>query len=246
MASSRYFENDSIESVLRDARMVVFDLNGLILDDEPLQIAAVNAVLERSGIRFDEETWLRRFFGRRSADYFSQILRDYEQLATPELVETLVAEKDWVYRNLLAKQLRQCIFPGAVSLVRHLHEQGSKILALATSASRQELHSAMGNGGLGMLDMFRIVVCGEDVIRGKPNPEVYRRVAALSGVAPSSALVFEDSRLGVRAAVGAGMPVIAVPNRFTQSQNFTGAVMTISDLTPQATIISTRSGQTAD
>ncbi len=239
MVSSRYFENESIENVLRDVRVVVFDLNGLILNDEPLQIAAVNSVLGRSGIRFDEETWVRRFFGRRSSDYFSEILREYEQHVTPELIQTLVADKDWVYHNLLAKQLHQCVFPGAVAFIRYLHEQGSRTLALATSASRQELQSAMGEAGLGMLDMFRFVVCGEDVVKGKPNPEIYRRVAKLSGVAPSSALVFEDSRIGVRAAVAAGMPVVAVPNRFTLSQDFTGAVMTLSDLTPQAKVIST-------
>ena len=56
MPLSRYFENEAIESLLRGARLIVFDLNGLILDDEQLQINAVNAVFRRSGLRFDERT----------------------------------------------------------------------------------------------------------------------------------------------------------------------------------------------
>ncbi len=237
MDSSRYFEDDAIGIVLQNARVVVFDLNGLILDDESLQITAANAVLARYGIQFDEETWVRRFFGRRSSEYLSEIIQDSGRIASADLVTKLVSEKDRFYRGLLVKQLRSHVFPGAAAFIKHLHEQGDRLLALATSASHEELRSAMGVSGLDMLDLFTWVVCGEDVVAGKPDPEIYLRVAALSGTAPGSNLVFEDSGLGVQAAVGAGMPVVAVPNRFTAAQNFSGAAMVISDLTRQAKII---------
>ncbi len=95
----------------------------------------------------------------------------------------------------------------------------------------------MGAAGLNMLHLFHFVVCGEDVVAGKPDPEIYLRIAALSGVEPRSALAFEDSAIGVESATHAGMSVVAVPNRFTASQSFTGARMIIRDLTAKASII---------
>ncbi|RPH36582.1 HAD family phosphatase, partial [bacterium] len=154
MDHSRYFEDQAVENILKDARLAVFDLNGLILSDEPLQIAAVHSVLQRYGARFDEETWTRRFFGRRSSDYFSEIMRERGFSVTPALVKTLVAEKDRIYRALLGQHLHTSIFPGAMAFVRYLHGQGTKPLALATSASREELECAMGVAGLSMLNMF--------------------------------------------------------------------------------------------
>lgn len=237
MPSNRYFHDESIEKVVGNARLLVFDLNGLILDDEPLQIAAVNSVLERYGILFDEETWKRRFYGRRSSEYLAEIMRQTGREAAPDLIRRLVAAKDQRYQALLAQRFSDSVFPGAIALLRHLHERGTHWLALATSASRAELDSALGPSGLGLLRMFDCVVCGEDVAEGKPDPETYARVASLTGIAPQRALVLEDSAIGVQAAVGARMPVVAVPNRFTASQDFTGAAMIISDLTPQATML---------
>jgi HAD superfamily hydrolase (TIGR01509 family) len=237
MAPRRYFEEEAIEKMLSDARLVVFDVNGLILDDEPLQIAAANSALERYGLHLDEPTWLGRCFGRRSSEYFSEIMRESGRGEAPDLVKELVAHKDRRYRDLLGQSLHERAFPGALTLIRNWRELGETLLALATSASREELQSAMGASGLGVLDMFDCVVCGEDVAKGNPNPETYMRVAERTDVVPRSALVFEDSDIGVRAAVGAGMPVVAVPNKFTASQGFTGARMVITDLTPHAKTI---------
>ena len=234
MAPDRYFEDPAIDALLQNARLVAFDLNGLILNDEPLQIAAANAVLERFGTGFTEAAWMIRFFGRRSADYFTEIMKEIGQADDLNFIRTLVAEKDRHYRGLLRQHLQDCIFPGAVTLIRHLHHRREKLLALATSASREELESIMGPPGLRLLDLFHVVVCGEDVEKGKPDPETYFQVASRSGVEPSAVLVLEDSAIGARSADVAGMPVVAVPNRFTASHDFTTVRMIISDLTPKA------------
>ena len=82
----RYFENDLLESLLRRASLVIFDMNGLIVDDERLQLESVNAalgsgILQEIGhsyapIRIDEEYWKWNCLGKRSDQYFVLILRE--------------------------------------------------------------------------------------------------------------------------------------------------------------------------
>jgi beta-phosphoglucomutase-like phosphatase (HAD superfamily) len=75
------------------------------------------------------------------------------------------------------------------------------------------------------------------VEKGKPDPEIYDLLAARAGVAHGECLVFEDSGLGVEAAHRAGMTCLAVPNRFTRSQDFDSAAFVLNDVTRHAKII---------
>jgi beta-phosphoglucomutase-like phosphatase (HAD superfamily) len=77
---------------------------------------------------------------------------------------------------------------------------------------------------------FDSIVCGEDVQRKKPDPEVYHLCLARMGVAPQAAIAFEDSGVGLKAALAAGIRTVATPSEYTSSDNFTGADVVLADL----------------
>ena len=97
--------------------------------------------------------------------------------------------------------------PGAARLLAALDAVGVPC-ALVTASSRAIMDAVLKVTGLS----FGVTVCGEDVQRGKPDPEPYRRAAALLGVPPAGCVVLEDSPTGIAAARAAGCPVIVVPS----------------------------------
>jgi beta-phosphoglucomutase-like phosphatase (HAD superfamily) len=100
--------------------------------------------------------------------------------------------------------------------------------AVATSASRQDVHRLLGH--LGLRELFDAVVTAEDVRLGKPDPEVYLLAAEGIGVAPVQCLVFEDSVVGVQAARRAGMRVIGVATAHTDAElRDAGAASVVDD-----------------
>jgi hypothetical protein len=104
---------------------------------------------------------------------------------------------------------------------------------LATSTTQTGASMIIGKNGLNVWNSFNVVVTGDDVERAKPDPEIYNRVLLELGDALAY-LVFEDSLSGVTSAKLAGMSCIAVPNRFTASQNFAMADLVITSLDNKA------------
>jgi len=97
---------------------------------------------------------------------------------------------------------------GAVDLVHQLYRH--RPLAVASGSPLDAIHAALSQ--LGILECFSVVISSESVARGKPHPDVFLAAANASGMLPDRCLVFEDSLIGVRAAVAAGMRVICVPS----------------------------------
>lgn len=97
--------------------------------------------------------------------------------------------------------------PGALDLVREAERHGA--VGLASASPRRYVHAALDS--LGLSPRMSVVVCGEDVARGKPDPEPYLRAAAGIGLAPADCLAVEDSPNGIRSAASAGLTVLAVP-----------------------------------
>ncbi|MGH3558744.1 MAG: HAD family hydrolase [Mycobacterium sp.] len=110
--------------------------------------------------------------------------------------------------------------PGLVDFVGSLFGAGIRI-AVATTGRRAWVtplvRQLLGEG------TFEAIVTGDDVTRLKPDPEVYRRALAELGLAPEDALAVEDSALGLRAALSAGIATIVVTTDYTAGQDFTGA-----------------------
>jgi HAD superfamily hydrolase (TIGR01509 family) len=190
---------------------VIFDLDGLLVDSEPLAAEAWRRAVAGYGATISDAE-LSAMLGKRIVD-------DAEALITahhlPATVESLVSTRDVTLRALLRDSLRA--MPGAIELARRLSER-SIPLALATSGQRWYAEECLA--AVGLSDLIPIRITGDDVTQGKPDPEVYLAVAARLGLAPRVCLALEDAPLGVAAAIAAGVRVIAVPNEQTRQLPF--------------------------
>jgi HAD superfamily hydrolase (TIGR01509 family) len=186
--------------------VVIFDLDGLLVDSEPAQIAAWERFLERHDRKLKPEL-LSRMFGLRIWDS-AQLIIDELNLALT--VEEVVFERDEIFFTGLEDQLRP--MPGAQRLVEALREAGVP-LGLGTSGHRRYVDVALGV--LGLRDAFEVEVTGGDVARGKPHPDIYLMAAERLGQTASQCLALEDAPLGVASAKAAGMLCLAVPNEMT-------------------------------
>lgn len=137
----------------------------------------------------------------------------------------LTREKRTRARELLAEA--PPLDPAATALIASL--SADQRLGLASSASRASVELYLDASAL--RERFHVVLSGEDVARAKPDPEIYLSACEALGVAPSEAVIFEDSLSGVAAGVGAGSRVIGVASSRPKEELLAaGAVAAVSDL----------------
>jgi HAD superfamily hydrolase (TIGR01509 family) len=187
---------------------VIFDLDGLLVDSEPLQIAAWRAYLNGLGAELTAEV-LERMYGLRLSDAAEVVVRLLELDISSEQV---AIERDALFLSSVPGNIQPC--RGAIDLVTELNHRGMPI-ALATSGHRRYVDLALESAGIPKV--FDAEVTGEMVVRGKPDPETFLTAAGLLGIKPTGCLVLEDSPNGARAAKAAGMHCLAIPNVDTNS-----------------------------
>jgi HAD superfamily hydrolase (TIGR01509 family) len=152
-----------------------------------------------------------------------RIMIDWHGLA--DTIETLAAETREIFAGLLDTRLET--MPGAVPLLDDLSARGLPH-AVATSSGPDFAADVLGR--VGIRDRFAFVLTSADVVRGKPDPEIYRTAASRLDVAPDAMLVLEDSEAGCRAAVAAGAVVVAVPGGHSRRHDFSGAAFVAASL----------------
>jgi len=188
---------------------LIFDLDGVIVDTEPLHARAKLLAFERFGIRvpagfFDE------FTGRSDRDVAEQAVRRHgDGSAAPDAV---VAAKHAIFAELRGEMTA---VPGALDFLRRARERYAQ-LALTTSATRENKAFAFRRFDLG--PFFDVVVTAEDLRRTKPDPEPYRLTVERLGLAPSGCLVIEDSLNGIRSAKAAGCAAAGITTSFPESE----------------------------
>jgi HAD superfamily hydrolase (TIGR01509 family) len=221
---NNYFKDTPLDALLNKAEVVVFDLNGLMVDDEPLQLAASNialAALSKSDkpIELSNADWGEKCVGHRSATWLPIVLG--RPLAEGEQ-EKFKIIKDHEYSRLVGEKARtkdpDFVRPGVLELIDYISTKTNKQLALATSARRSIMERILGKDGLDVLSLFKITLCAEEIKKPKPDPESYFKVKEQLGQTRRY-LVIEDSVPGVRSAKGAEMDCIAMPNDYTISQD---------------------------
>jgi len=180
---------------------LLFDMDGVIIDSNPLHRDAWTAFNLRYGIETTEDMH-RRMYGKRNdeivRDYFGGALSDEEGAARG-------AAKEALYRELLHGRLDEMLVPG---LKDFLEEHRGAPMGLASNAEPANVELIVEEAGI--RPYFQAIVDGHQVANPKPHPEIYLRVADILGVAPANCIVFEDSMTGVRAAQAAGMRVVGI------------------------------------
>jgi HAD superfamily hydrolase (TIGR01509 family) len=183
---------------------VLFDMDGLLVDSEPLWFEAEMAVMERLDGDWTHADQLALFGGslRKSAAYL--LARGRREATVDEVADWLVG----TMAGLVAER-ELTLMPGALELLGQVRTAGVPT-ALVTSSERVIARAVLARlAGHGV--EFGTTVCAEDVSQHKPHPEPYQRAASLLGADPARCVALEDSPNGVAAAEAAGCVTVAVP-----------------------------------
>jgi len=192
---------------------VVFDFNGTLSNDEPLLLRLYSDMFRRRlSWQLTSEDYYRRFAGRSDREIVETVVAEHGSGGVA-LVDELLAERLARYRDLVVE--RSPIEAATASLVRLLHAHRVP-MAIVTGALRPDVDLVLAQSGLATA--FAAVVTEEDVRRGKPDPEGFGAALSGLGAEPSSALAFEDSIYGVRAARAAGISCIGVVGTTTRRE----------------------------
>ena len=196
---------------------LIFDMDGVIVDSNPVHRQAWAAFNRSFGVETTEDMF-RRMYGRRN----DEIVRDFfGEGLTPQEIAARGAAKEKLYRAMLENRIEEILVPGVRAFLERLCGVPK---ALATNGEPANVDFLLD--GAGLRNCFRAVVDGTQVRYPKPHPEIYLRAADLLGADPAECVVFEDSDTGVQAALGAGMRVVLVS---TTHGNLPGVSLSIDN-----------------
>jgi HAD superfamily hydrolase (TIGR01509 family) len=196
----------TLNPILERASAVIFDMDGVLADTEPVYEQALGVVLARRNAAVSS-TEYAALVGLTNEATWRWVV---ERFGLAESPEQLFAESEPVLMRALSGGIVAA--PGAIELVRTLHSRGIP-QALGSSATRHAVETVLT--GLGLADAFSAVVSGDDVRQGKPDPAIFLEAARRLGVATSATVVIEDSLPGLRAGRLAGMTTVGVRSRYT-------------------------------
>jgi HAD superfamily hydrolase (TIGR01509 family) len=181
---------------------VLFDMDGLLVDTEPLWLETETAVMARLGAPWTPQDQ-QALLGGSMERTVSYLLGKATRPVPPEIVAR------WMLDGMLdrARDGRVVVRPGARELVTEVAAAGLPY-ALVTSSQRRFADAVLAATGM----TFPVTVCGEDVTATKPDPEPYLLAAKLVDADPARCVVLEDSPNGVASAAAAGCRVLAVPS----------------------------------
>lgn len=196
-------------SPLAEGLALIFDMDGVIVDSNPVHREAWVAFNRRYGLE-TTPAMLERMYGKRN----DEIIRDYfgDGLGAREVAARSRA-KEALYREMAGSRIEQMLVPG---LRPFLDRYRTASMAVASNAEPENVAFVLDRAGL--RPYFRVVVDGRQVVNPKPHPDVYLLTADLLKVAPANCIVIEDSPTGVAAAKAAGMKVIGLYTTYVNLQ----------------------------
>ena len=202
-------------------KAVVFDLDGLMFNTEDVFYVAGGEFMRRRGLEMTDRV-RDGMIGRRGPEALRHLV---ETTGLREPVEAIGAELRTIFMELLDAHLRP--MPALFELLAHIEERKLP-KGVATSSSRRYMENILSRYQL--LPRFAMTLTAEDVVRGKPEPDIYLKAAETLGVSTSDMLVLEDSEAGTRAAAAAGAVIVSVPHRHTARHDFSTARHVASSL----------------
>ncbi len=213
----------------------IFDMDGTLVDNMRFHERAWLELLAESGVAVTSEEFHRRAAGRTNPDILREFLGD--TLGDADLTEW-ADRKESRYRDTYRPHLEPV--RGLLEFLREA-QQLEVPMALATSGGPDNITFVLE--GLGLGGFFTAVVSGDEVERGKPDPEMFLLAAQRLNVAPAQCVVFEDSRAGIEAAARAGMRTVVVapagdPGTLQSLPAVERVVRDFTEVTPRALLAS--------
>lgn len=201
---------------------VIFDMDGVIVDTEPVHRYAYYQLFEELNITVPEEMYTS-FTGFSTRNTF-QILKTNFDLSQD--VEHLVQEKRNRFNDAFDTKEDLALLDGVENLIKDLHQNGMQLI-VASSASKVTIDRVFTRFNLHQY--FSHIVSGEDFPQSKPHPAIFEHAASLSIAPKENCIVIEDSTNGVKAANAAGIFCVGYQSFHSKDQNLASADCIIQD-----------------
>jgi HAD superfamily hydrolase (TIGR01509 family) len=195
------------------ARAILFDFNGVIVNDEPQHCDALIAALETYGYTLGRPEYYRHYLGFDDRECFRFTFERMGLRADDALLQEAIGRKAELYERAIRSSLE--LVPGSVDFVRQAAGAGYQ-LAVVSGALRREIEMILSAADL--RDHFEVIVAAEDVTRCKPDPEGYQTARAALGLSARDCVVIEDSRPGLEAARSAGLRCVMITTSHTAAE----------------------------
>ena len=202
-------------------KAVIFDMDGVIVDSEPLHFEAHKKALEKFGIELSLEDYMDFGVAQGDDNLYEKAAQKFDIKIDKEEISKL---KKRIYREIFDQKAELRV--GVLELIKILCKKYD--LAIASSGTKDVVNHVVERFSLG--DYFKVIVTGDDVERVKPYPDIYIKASQLLYASENECIALEDSETGVSAAKSAGIRCIAVPCDFTRSQNLSKADLILDDL----------------
>ena len=211
-------------------KSVIFDMDGVIIDSEPIHKEIQTSLFERYKIQLSDHQY-QTYIGRSSKNMWQELIQIHQLDTSVE--EVLSLDKQWYHQKLRSlKDLKP--IAGVNELILDL-EQLDLSLVLASSSSMESIELVLGLFGL--LDHFKHKISGAPLPKSKPHPQIFQEAASMIGHSPGNCVVIEDSHHGVAAAKAAGMYCIGYQNLNSGNQDLAQADLVVDDFRKLSTSI---------
>lgn len=199
-------------------KVVLFDFNGVIINDEPIHQELIEDILLGENLTPKAYEFQELCLGRSDRTCLRDILARRSRLVSDDYLTKLIQKKSIAYRDKIEKLEKLPIYSGLETFLEKVQNKGLKI-GLVTGALRSEVDLILQKAVLGRY--FEVIVSGDEIINSKPNPEGYllaverfNRLDFNLRLQPTECLVIEDSPAGIEAAKRAKMPVVGIANTY--------------------------------
>jgi len=203
-------------------KAVLFDMDGVIVDTEPLHRKAYHLMFNDVNIEVDS-TLYESFTGQSTINICKRLVAHFNLNDSPEY---LMGLKRKHYKHLFENDDALALIDGVLDLIKDYYANGIK-LVVASSASMNGINQIFERFNLNTY--FTGKFSGADLKKSKPHPEIFLKAAAHTGFNKSECMVIEDSTNGIRAAKAAGIFCVAYKSKHSSGQDYTFANVVISD-----------------
>ena len=204
-------------------KAVIFDLDGVIIDSEPIHHKVLNEILKDYSVVIEDEEY-NTFIGTSNASLWKKIIDKYNLKLEVEDMCLLTLKNNFEYlKNNDVQPIN-----GVINLLAQL-KNNNILIGLASSSPLDSIELILSI--FNIRTYFEVVVSGESVAKSKPSPEIFLKTAKLLGVKPKNCVVIEDSKNGVTAAKSATMKCIGFKNKNSGNQDISKADKIIACMT---------------
>lgn len=203
-------------------KTVIFDMDGVIVNTEPIHNQAYKEQFKQLGIEVSPEMYAT-FMGKSTQNVFQKLKEDFQLNQT---ITELIDVKRALFTKAFYLDNELTLLDGVEDLIKNLVANGMQLI-LASSSSKETINSVFTRFNLH--SYFDFIVSGEDFVKSKPDPSIFIHAAKLSGGSKDECIVIEDSTNGILASKLAGIYCIGYDSPNSKLQDYSNANMVITD-----------------